>query len=211
MRGDSIRDLYAKTLAVAGLAVLALAGAVVDYWPVGGTLPALPPRVVSIPHDSVLAKDFSNEMVNVNAADAMSVPRAPRRATLALVKTLPNAFRPAQPVVFENSAAAIDSALALPADFIRLGDSMPVLATSMVFVDLTEPEPEAEPMLLVSGGSQDDRKFLESALKRGRESLKDARLFLGDKFQGMGNKVQGVVGALRRASPFFSTSPVAPF
>lgn len=41
MRGDSIRDLYAKTLALLGLGVLAGTGALVDYWPTsGGELPA---------------------------------------------------------------------------------------------------------------------------------------------------------------------------
>jgi hypothetical protein len=40
VRGDSIRDLYAKTLALLGLGVLAGTGALVDYWPVGGVLPA---------------------------------------------------------------------------------------------------------------------------------------------------------------------------
>lgn len=53
MRGDSLRDLYAKTLALAGLGVLAGAGVLVDYWPVGLNLPrvtsalpstSLPPR-----------------------------------------------------------------------------------------------------------------------------------------------------------------------
>jgi hypothetical protein len=43
VRGDSLRDLYAKTLAVIGLALLAGAGAIVDYWPV----PAPVPRVDS--------------------------------------------------------------------------------------------------------------------------------------------------------------------
>ena len=41
MRGDSLRDLYAKTLAVLGLGLLAGAGAVVDYWPVGSSAPAI--------------------------------------------------------------------------------------------------------------------------------------------------------------------------
>jgi hypothetical protein len=35
VRGDSLRDLYAKTLALLGLGVLAGAGAVVDFWPAG--------------------------------------------------------------------------------------------------------------------------------------------------------------------------------
>jgi hypothetical protein len=41
MRGDSVRDLYAKALALIGLAVLAGAGALMDYWPVQGSLPVV--------------------------------------------------------------------------------------------------------------------------------------------------------------------------
>ena len=41
MRGDSIRDLYAKTLALLGLGVLAGTGALVDYWPSGVRLPVI--------------------------------------------------------------------------------------------------------------------------------------------------------------------------
>jgi hypothetical protein len=39
VRGDSLRDLYAKTLALLGLGVLAATGALVDYWPTGVTVP----------------------------------------------------------------------------------------------------------------------------------------------------------------------------
>jgi len=62
VRGDSIRDLYAKTLALLGLGVLAGAGALVDYWPVGITFPeagaaleaptvvvAIPPAALQVP------------------------------------------------------------------------------------------------------------------------------------------------------------------
>jgi len=41
VRGDSVRDLYAKSLALLGLAVLAGAGALVDYWPVHNDFPAV--------------------------------------------------------------------------------------------------------------------------------------------------------------------------
>jgi hypothetical protein len=55
VRGDSLRDLYAKTLALLGLGVLAGAGALVDYWPTGITMPdagsalVLPPIAHAIP------------------------------------------------------------------------------------------------------------------------------------------------------------------
>lgn len=48
MRGDSLRDLYAKALALLGLGLLGVAGALVDYWPVRGELPAVA-SVLSLP------------------------------------------------------------------------------------------------------------------------------------------------------------------
>jgi hypothetical protein len=39
MRGDSLRDLYAKTLALLGLALVGGLGALIDYWPVTHPLP----------------------------------------------------------------------------------------------------------------------------------------------------------------------------
>ena len=44
MRGDSLRDLYAKVLALCGLGLLAGAGALVDYWPVQADLPRVASR-----------------------------------------------------------------------------------------------------------------------------------------------------------------------
>ena len=41
MRGDSLRDLYTKTLALFGLALLAGVGALVDYWPASGSMPVV--------------------------------------------------------------------------------------------------------------------------------------------------------------------------
>jgi hypothetical protein len=47
MRGDSIRDLYAKTLALLGLGLLAGTGALVDYWPSRlSVLPVASPALV---------------------------------------------------------------------------------------------------------------------------------------------------------------------
>jgi hypothetical protein len=41
VRGDSLRDLYAKTIALVGLALLAAVGALFDYWPLSNDLPRI--------------------------------------------------------------------------------------------------------------------------------------------------------------------------
>jgi hypothetical protein len=41
VRGDSLRDLYAKALALFGLALLAAVGALFDYWPIANELPVI--------------------------------------------------------------------------------------------------------------------------------------------------------------------------
>ena len=43
MRADSIRDRYAKGMALLGLGLLAGAGALVDYWPARGQMPLVAP------------------------------------------------------------------------------------------------------------------------------------------------------------------------
>jgi hypothetical protein len=49
VRGDSLRDLYAKALALLGLGLLGAAGALVDYWPVQGELPAVQAKLALPP------------------------------------------------------------------------------------------------------------------------------------------------------------------
>jgi hypothetical protein len=82
MRGDSVRDLYAKALALIGLAVLAGAGALMDYWPVQGTLPVVS-FDFSLPSGPV-ALD-----ARVALASAVAMPLAQPRATAPAVVAAP--------------------------------------------------------------------------------------------------------------------------
>jgi hypothetical protein len=63
VRGDSLRDLYAKTLALLGLGLLAGVGALVDYWPVGVGAPQVAAAGLAVP-----------ERLTVNAASDIAIP-----------------------------------------------------------------------------------------------------------------------------------------
>ena len=77
MRGDSLRDLYAKTLALLGLGVLAGTGALVDYWPSGVPMPAI---------DTALVQPEIARSLPVPATQPnFEIPSAPARATRPLV------------------------------------------------------------------------------------------------------------------------------
>lgn len=86
MRGDSLRDLYAKALALLGLGLLGAAGALVDYWPVRGELPSVA-SVLALPEPlSTLARpDFSAAPALVNRATTVSTPRHRQPASPAVV------------------------------------------------------------------------------------------------------------------------------
>jgi hypothetical protein len=65
VRGDSLRDLYAKALALLGLGLLGAAGALVDYWPVRSALPAVASALV-------LPADFGIPALGATALPATS-------------------------------------------------------------------------------------------------------------------------------------------
>jgi hypothetical protein len=77
VRGDSLRDLYAKTLALVGLGLLGAIGAAVDYWPSGIQMPSVTTALSSAEGLSALP---------VTDVDVPFHPAAPlRRAVMASV------------------------------------------------------------------------------------------------------------------------------
>jgi hypothetical protein len=93
MRGDSIRDLYAKTLALFGLGILAGTGALVDYWPSRVTLPVV---------ESALALP--------DVAHSLPVPANPPEFAIRVARQSPREVAPALPV----AAVAVHVAPRLP-------------------------------------------------------------------------------------------------
>ncbi len=186
MRGDSLRDLYAKTLAVVGLGLLAGAGAIVDYWPVGEPWPAVPVVAGLQPDAPVLVAAVTREI----PAPARPA-RLPRPVPVSITAGL---FRSIPPAGVTPSVFGLDPAPA-PADFLPVDRTLP---TSGLLVSVHLAPPPA-----VGPESDDARGGVSRAVRRTRESLIAARAFLGEAFSG-------VVVAFRKVSPFFSTAAVAP-
>jgi hypothetical protein len=179
-----------------GLGLLAGAGAIVDYWPVNGAWPSVqtvaafrPVRPASLPQ---LAGDVPAPPVTV------ITPRhtvKARPASTVFAQSF-QAVRFAEPVT-----TAVPEAPALPElDLSGIQPDLPVAILAMTAVDLdlefVPAEDVKEPLPGV--GASSSRGFVNSAvgalnaLKKTRASLRDA--------------VRGVVGTVRKVSPFWDTT-----
>ena len=194
MRGDSVRDLYAKTLAVMGLGLLAGAGAVVDYWPVGGTMPAVRQAALPTPDAPVLAQNLG---VYIPPPDFAPRP-APRPAIRlavgaklfmappAPIETAVAPVPPPTPAPMPDWAS-LPIEIAIPefmtASFVDMSVDMGFVAT----VPASDPDGDG-PTGMIGGAI---RKTKNSLLRTGavtRSSLADA--------------LRGVVGAFKKVTPF---------
>jgi len=186
VRGDSLRDFYAKTLAVLGLGVLAATGAAVDYWPVGEEWPSVS-KVAGIRPD---APPPVQQWVP-------SLPEAPA----------PQVIRPKHPPALVTRLTSIPSLVVAAAPALALAPAPPPAPHSFIAVEHTLPELllveaiDLAPPPAIEDPTDDSHRVLGDAVRRTRESLGAARLFLSDAFSGM-------VGAFRKVSPFFATGAV---
>ncbi|HVQ41041.1 MAG TPA: hypothetical protein VMS54_02505 [Vicinamibacterales bacterium] len=203
MRGDSLRDFYAKTLAVLGLGLIAGAGAIVDYWPTGIRLPAttspsiahltVPPLTQDlnrhVPSPSLVAAREAQQLVDARHVRWPAF--APRpKATAGLVR--PAAFTP---VSAEAATPAAETGV----------------ASSGVPVSYTTPVSEWAPEMFVAsriapeqldtwlGGPSEPTGFIGGALKKTKDSLVKTGAVTS---ASLGNAVRGVVGAFKKVSPF---------
>jgi hypothetical protein len=197
MRGDSLRDLYAKTLALVGLGLLAGAGALVDYWPVG----------VELPH----------------AASAL---RLPARATARAVPSFDSPTRTGlQPVAVAAVAApatwrhaSFVSLPVTPASDTVTGQTVvlsgPIMRTAAVdalpgsertspFATLTEPADDEmsgswEPPPSVAVAEESGDGLITGAFKKTGASIVTASVKTGSSIV---DAMRAVGGAVRKALP----------
>jgi hypothetical protein len=205
VRGDSLRDFYAKTLAVLGLGLIAGAGAIVDYWPTGIRLPAATSPSIARLVIPALTQNLNQQVpgpVLVRARESQQHLVSARRmrwpafapqpkAPAGLVRSAaftPAATEPAAPPVVE----IVTESTNVPGS-----DTIPVSewAPEMFVASRLAPE-QLETSV---GNPPEPTGFIGGALKKTKDSLVKTGAVTS---ASLGNAVRGVVGAFKKVSPF---------
>ncbi len=157
MRGDSLRDLYAKTLALVGLGLLAGVGALVDYWPVGGSTPQVAALQPVVP-EALVARAATDVPVAVRISEPAEA--APVAApNLALLAVAGGGF-PTLGRRLELEAPAVSQVLPASAEPVEpVADPVPVVALAE---PVPSPGPDFDPALVYQLGTREDDSGLLS-------------------------------------------------
>ncbi len=197
MRGDSLRDLYAKVLAIVGLGMLAGVGALVDYWPMATGTPVL-----------VAGPRFLPTMPELTLADAVPMPAL---STVALTaRALPSV---AAAVPAPESIVAVSSVgelplgepLALSAPPASVVVAVPATEVPATEIELPAPPPPVDAMITTGNfpnlvvSNQSESGFLMGALKKTRAGLVKTGAVTGASIM---DAFKGVVGVFKKVSPF---------
>ena len=205
VRGDSVRDFYAKTLAVVGLGLIAGAGALVDYWPVARPLPSV---------DGRLALFTTPPALPHNLAQDIPLP-APVRAVAAVPRPVVRPQHVKWPAFAEPSAVLAAAGLirtptppapVIPTDRLPVSTTYSIATVSQVgeavtLVAYAVPPPVQD--VRPSGAPTSDRNgqpgFLGSALKKTKDSIVRTGAVTG---ASIADAFKGFFGAMKKVSPF---------
>ena len=206
MRGDSIRDLYAKTLALLGLGVLAGTGALVDYWPSEGRLPAVESGFTQPEFSLALA--VPDQPFEPEVTVASTPPRLHRRPMALPVVDLATLIPGATELVFPGAlngdiiqtVAVARPSVLVPVVFAQEDSSDPIGEE----VSLSEPTaPWTESVLAMSSApvalsDADDHGLFAGVVKATKSSLVLTGRKTGASIMGA---FRVVSGAVRKALP----------
>lgn len=198
MRGDSIRDFYAKTLALLGLGVLAGTGALVDYWPVSSVSLPVADSALTLPElarSKPVPATGMEPVLRVAAASARStagrsvvVPALSVQPSSELLVGEPIALNDPPPAALALAPLSASRGHDVPLEFSPFEPATPVATMAM----LNEPVPAAS-------ASNDDRDgFLTGAVKRTGSSIARTGAKTG---ASIWDALRTVSGAVRRALP----------
>ena len=218
MRGDSIRDFYAKTLALLGLGVLAGTGALVDYWPsTPNALPvaapvfkapsfawALPAPAPGLPAPTAVTATTATTATGDRAAVVLAMTPV---QTLALSTALADAGL-GQPVALYEPAPVLLAAVSVqPISFVADAEAatfdtpVPEPFTTLAAAEL-EPEETELVSLAAPAGDEDRDGLITGASKRIGASIIKGSLKVGASFSDMAQDMAHFFGrSVRRVLP----------
>lgn len=202
MRGDSRRDLYSKTLALCGLGVLAGAGALVDYWPVGVRfyVPASPGLTSSVVAASTATSDDpllmlaglldpADEIPTTNQSDRMHVAAPP------LLASADYASLPVVTVGYDVGTAVDVQSLPEPA-FVHVRNDLPVWPGASVH--LRAPRSVEFDGAFQQAAADSNGGFITGAFRKTGTSIVRTGVWTGSSVVGA---VRVVGSMVRRALP----------
>jgi hypothetical protein len=195
VRGDSLRDLYAKVLAILGLGMLAGVGALVDYWPVATGTPTL-----------VAGPQFLPALPALTPADSIPVPAAPAMARAERAVAVAPAAVPAPESIV---AVALTGELPVGEPLTLSAPPPPaVVAVSATEAPAAQIELPAPPVIEVTPAAnfpnlatanQPEPGFFMGALRKTRAGLVKTGAVTGASIMDV---FKGVVGVFKKVSPF---------
>jgi hypothetical protein len=207
VRGDSLRDFQAKVLAIAGLGVLAGVGALVDYWPTGGSLPpmlagsaARPEVPVPTPASVAAARPIE---AAVPAGTALVTRRAPAATPPVVLEPVDivasaGAMPIGQPVTLGTVEFAVPQAPVAPAVPATDAPAAPIdlPAPPIAALTTTRAPHTLAPTL---GAPESEPGFVMGTLRKTGAGLAKTGAVTGASIL---DAFRGVAGAFKKVSPF---------
>ena len=212
MRGDSLRDLYAKVLALCGLALLAGTGALVDYWPVEEPLPKVPSNSIDLRASLPVPQDFDRGHVAVLMPRTVPRPSPAIRHEPATTTAQPALPEPLEVTTFSREIFRGATVDLVPPPLPEL-DVTPVAALVPPAPAVEVPIP-AGPSLAVTipptTPTHDEDGFITGALKKTGAVATASIARTGDAIVRTGavagasivDAFKGLAGAVKKVSPF---------
>ena len=205
MRGDSIRDLYAKSLALLGLGMLGAVGAAVDYWPADLAAPAATALDLSAAAPGRLSERslVSDPMVATTRASIVVTAHAP--SAVAMVPASLETVSLAAPEPAVESQPAVELPALVPAAFTGI-DSGAANAVELSTIDLppTFALTTVAPAQVASVSHPGLLSGIGSGIVDGTAKAGSAVV---DGLKTVGGALGGAMNSLRRHFPFFSSGP----
>jgi len=203
VRGDSLRDFYAKSLALLGLAALAGVGALVDYWPTDIRTPLVaraqlpqpdPASIPALPSADVVARltsgAFSRRVTSTPAltpaiAEAASVQSEPVEPIVWIAPPPPSLALDLAPAT--TGSFGEELSLALPPTPLPIENEPPTLSMGAALVPLAAPSlsannDDSSVAMLRGALRKTGRSIVKGGAKTGA-SIMDAMRAVGGAFK----------------------------